>query len=107
MVRLLLGSDVEEREARFDLAYRLTGKHGTTDSERQHQILNQARRNITKPDHMFFEYPNDQRAHGQVRPNAKVEAIINFPVPKCKMELCRFLGMVGYYRGFSPPLCPL
>lgn len=38
---------------------------------------------------------------GQVRPvGAKVEAICNFPVPSTRRELRRFLGMVGYYRGF-------
>uniref|UniRef100_A0A3B1IMD5 Gypsy retrotransposon integrase-like protein 1 n=1 Tax=Astyanax mexicanus TaxID=7994 RepID=A0A3B1IMD5_ASTMX len=38
---------------------------------------------------------------GCVRPlGAKVEAIVNFPAPKTKRELRRFLGMVGYYRGF-------
>ncbi|KAL2103191.1 hypothetical protein ACEWY4_000059 [Coilia grayii] len=38
---------------------------------------------------------------GQVRPvSAKVEAICNFPVPSSRRELRRFLGMVGYYRGF-------
>uniref|UniRef100_A0A8C1RHP2 Gypsy retrotransposon integrase-like protein 1 n=1 Tax=Cyprinus carpio TaxID=7962 RepID=A0A8C1RHP2_CYPCA len=38
---------------------------------------------------------------GQVRPvHAKVVAIDNFPVPATKPELRRFLGMVGYYRGF-------
>lgn len=38
---------------------------------------------------------------GQVRPlDAKVSAIINFPAPVDRRELRRFLGMVGYYRGF-------
>ena len=37
--------------------------------------------------------------HGQVKPiEAKVEAISNFPVPTCKRQLMRFLGMAGYYR---------
>ena len=39
--------------------------------------------------------------HGQVQPvNVKVEAIVNFPIPQCKRELMRFLGMAGYYRKF-------
>ena len=40
--------------------------------------------------------------HGQVKPTeAKVEeAISNFPVPTCKRQLMRFLGMSGYYRKF-------
>lgn len=38
---------------------------------------------------------------GKVRPvSAKVEAIDNYPIPKTKKELQRFLGLVGYYRGF-------
>lgn len=38
---------------------------------------------------------------GKVRPvHVKVVAINNFPVPTTKPELCHFLDMVGYYRGF-------
>ena len=39
---------------------------------------------------------------GQVKPlEAKVNAIFEeFPVPKCKRQLMRFLGMAGYYRKF-------
>lgn len=38
---------------------------------------------------------------GQVRPvQAKVECIEAFPVPTNRTELCRYLAMVGYYRGF-------
>jgi hypothetical protein len=38
---------------------------------------------------------------GQVRPvEAKVECIVNFPVPTGRKELMRFLGMAGYYRKF-------
>lgn len=38
---------------------------------------------------------------GQVKPvMAKVVAIEAFPIPTSKKELLRFLGMVGYYRGF-------
>ena len=38
---------------------------------------------------------------GQVKPlKAKVNAISEFPVPKCKRQLMRFLGMAGYYRKF-------
>ncbi|XP_042559700.1 uncharacterized protein LOC116219171 [Clupea harengus] len=38
---------------------------------------------------------------GQVHPvGAKVEAICNFPAPSNRRGLRRFLGMVGYYRGF-------
>ncbi|XP_073721213.1 uncharacterized protein [Misgurnus anguillicaudatus] len=39
--------------------------------------------------------------HGHVSPiGAKVEAIVNFPVPSSRRELKRFLGMAGYYRAF-------
>ena len=31
---------------------------------------------------------------------AKVEAISDFPVPTCKIQLMRFFGTVGYYRKF-------
>ena len=38
---------------------------------------------------------------GQVKSlEAKVNAISEFPVPKCKRQLMRFLGMAGYYRKF-------
>ena len=38
---------------------------------------------------------------GYVRPvDAKVRAIASYPVPTTKKELMRFLGLVGYYRGF-------
>ena len=38
---------------------------------------------------------------GQVKPlEAKVNAISKFPVPKCKRQLMRFLGMAGFYRKF-------
>ena len=38
---------------------------------------------------------------GQVKPlETKVNAISEFPVPKCKRQLMRFLGMAGYCRKF-------
>ena len=38
---------------------------------------------------------------GQVKPvEAKVKAISDFPVPMCKRQLMRCLGMAGYYRTF-------
>ena len=40
---------------------------------------------------------------GQVLPReAKVEAILGFPIPQNKKELLRFLGMAGFYRKFVP-----
>lgn len=32
--------------------------------------------------------------------SAKVQAILDFPAPQMRCELCRFLGMAGYYRAF-------
>ena len=38
---------------------------------------------------------------GLVKPvEAKVNAISDFPVPTCKRQLMRFLGIAGYYRKF-------
>ena len=38
---------------------------------------------------------------GQVKSvEAKVKAISDFPVPMCKRQLMRFLGMAGFYRKF-------
>ena len=38
---------------------------------------------------------------GEVAPVAsKVDAILNFPIPRDKREVMRFLGMAGYYRKF-------
>ncbi|KAJ8018540.1 hypothetical protein HOLleu_43415 [Holothuria leucospilota] len=40
---------------------------------------------------------------GKVSPKlAKVEAILNFPVPTDKRGIQRFLGMVGFFRKFCP-----
>ena len=37
----------------------------------------------------------------QVKPiDVKVKAISDFPVPSCRKQLMRFLGMVGYYQRF-------
>jgi len=38
---------------------------------------------------------------GQIKPAmAKVEAIMNFPTPKNRREVMRFLGMASYYSKF-------
>lgn len=48
-------------------------------------------------------YLRREVGHGYVRPlKEKVRAIEGFPVPSTKKDLMRFLGMVGYYRGFCP-----
>ena len=40
---------------------------------------------------------------GQVLPReAKIQAILDFPIPSTKRELLRFLGMSGFYRKFVP-----
>lgn len=46
-------------------------------------------------------YLGQQVGQGEVRPlQAKVQAIDEYPPPATKKELMRFLGLVGYYRGF-------
>ena len=38
---------------------------------------------------------------GQVCPiDAKIQSIVEFPVPQTRKQLMRFLGMVGFYRKF-------
>ncbi len=59
--------------------------------------------NLTKCDfcHAKVTYLGKEVGHGTVRPvESKVRAIIDFPSPKSKRELWRFLGMAGYYRNF-------
>ena len=47
------------------------------------------------------EYLGHVVGQGQIKPRqAKIEAIVNFPIPKTKRELMRFLGMAGFYRKF-------
>ncbi len=51
--------------------------------------------------HATVKYLGKEVGQGTVRPvEAKVSAIVNFPVPQTKRELRRFLGMAGYYRSF-------
>ncbi len=46
-------------------------------------------------------YLGKQVGEGQVRPlTAKITAISEFPAPRTRRELRRFLGMAGYYRCF-------
>lgn len=46
-------------------------------------------------------YLGKQVGQGLVRPiEAKVQAVIDYPVPRTRRALRRFLGMCGYYRGF-------
>lgn len=57
-------------------------------------------------------YLGKEVGKGQVRPvEAKVAAITEFPAPQTRRELCRFLGIGGYYhsfcRNFSTVACPL
>ena len=38
---------------------------------------------------------------GKVRPlDAKIQTIVEYPIPTSRKELARFLGMAGYYRNF-------
>ena len=51
--------------------------------------------------HATVTYLGHLVGQGQVKPlEAKVNAISEFPVPKCKRQLMGFLGMAGYYRKF-------
>ncbi len=46
-------------------------------------------------------YLGKQVGQGQVRPvEAKIQAVIDFPVPQSRRALRRFLGLCGYYRAF-------
>ena len=59
--------------------------------------------NLTKSEfcHATIRYLGHIVGQGQTRPvSAKVEAILNFPIPRNKKELMRFLGMAGYYRRY-------
>ncbi|XP_071504452.1 uncharacterized protein [Diadema antillarum] len=48
-------------------------------------------------------YLGHKVGRGSVAPrDAKVRAIVDFPVPASKRELQRFLGMCGFYRRFVP-----
>ncbi len=51
--------------------------------------------------HATVKYLGKEVGHGTVRPlEAKVQAIVEFPVPKSKRDLRRLLGMAGYNRIF-------
>lgn len=57
-------------------------------------------------------YLGKKVGNGEVRPiEAKVDAILAYPVPTTRRELRRFLGMIGYYRcfckNFSTVVAPL
>ncbi len=46
-------------------------------------------------------YIGKEVGSGQVRPlNSKIQAILDFPVPKTRRKLRRFLGMTSYYHCF-------
>ncbi|KAK9876450.1 hypothetical protein WA026_012762 [Henosepilachna vigintioctopunctata] len=48
----------------------------------------------------FLGYEVSQ--HGTSPLSSKVQTILSYPLPKCKKELRRFLGMLNYYRRFMP-----
>ena len=51
-------------------------------------------------------YLGKQVGHGQVRPvDAKILAVLSYPVPMSRPELQHFLGMAGYYRCFCKNFC--
>lgn len=51
--------------------------------------------------HATLTFLGHEVGQGHVKPiDAKVQAINEFPVPTCKRQLMRFLGMAGYYRKF-------
>ena len=51
--------------------------------------------------HAYLTFSGHVAGQGQVKPvEAKVKAFSDFPIPTCKRELMRFLGMAGYYRKF-------
>ena len=76
--------------------------------ERMHQLFRRLRSakltvNLVKRDfgHAHVTYLGHVAGQGQVKPvTAKVDAIINYPLPNNKREVMRFLGMSGYYRNF-------
>lgn len=48
-------------------------------------------------------YLGHQVGQGSVSPRtAKVQAILDLPVPKTRRQLMRLLGMCGFYRRFVP-----
>lgn len=50
-------------------------------------------------------YLGKQVGHGQVRPvDAKISAVLSYPLPTSRRELRRFLDMAGYYRCFCKNL---
>ena len=51
--------------------------------------------------HATVHYLGYTVGQGQVKPiQAKVDCILNFPRPKNRKELMRYLGMIGFYRKF-------
>lgn len=59
------------------------------------------------PKHSSARHPQSQgaieRFHGTLKPRAaKVQAILDFPVPQTRTQLMRVLGMCGFYRRFIP-----
>ena len=61
-------------------------------------VINLAKSDLAKAKITYLGHVVGQ---GQVKPrDAKVQAILEFPVPTKKRELLRFLGMSGFYRKF-------
>ena len=63
-------------------------------------VINLAKSEFAKTKVTYLSHVVGQ---GQVLPReAKVEAILGFPIRQNKKELLRFLGMAGFYRKFVP-----
>ena len=84
-------------------AYRQKFRNCKKDSNQTHVEFAKLTVNLAKTEfcHATVIFLGHLVGQGQVKPlEAKVNAISEFPVPKCKRQLMRFLGMAGYYRKF-------
>ena len=74
---------------------------GSTDKDFERLSKAKLTINLAKSEfcHATLTFLGHVVGQGQVKPvEAKVKAISDFPVPTCKRQLMRFLGMAGYYR---------
>ncbi|XP_045764373.1 uncharacterized protein LOC123869707 [Maniola jurtina] len=63
-------------------------------------VINSSKSNIGQSEVVFLGYRVS--SEGTKPLESKVEAIVNYPVPKTVRELRRFLGMINFYRRFVP-----
>ena len=53
------------------------------------------------------KYLGHRVGQGGIRPlEAKVADIVSFMAPRTRRGLRSYLGLIGFYRGFCPELCP-